>query len=182
MKKQLSIGTLALLLGLGSSGSSALSDKEVEKRLNRLENKVKNVDQRSEKRFSKTNDQVNKYLERMKINGFLSAGVSTSDEDNPLTSAGSLRDTENHSNNAIVGLQFDFTINDKTNAVLQLTANGIGHKGDNDRPGNVSAEWAYLGYNLSDSVTVRAGRLRLPFYMTSEYLEVGYAYPWASPP
>ena len=182
MKKQLSISTFALLLGLGSSGASALSDAEVEKRLNRLENKVKNVDQRSEKRFSETNSQIAKYIERIKINGFLSAAVSTSDEDNLYTPQRDLTNSENHTANAIAGLQFDFAINDKTNAVLQLTATGTGHKSAGDSSANVLAEWAYIGYELTDNLTVRAGRLRLPFYLSSEYVEVGYAYPWVSPP
>ncbi len=182
MQKQLSIGTLALLLGLGSGAASALTDKEVESRLERLEKKVNNVDSRASKELNRTNEQINKYLARLKINGFLSAGVSTSDEDNALTSAGGLRDSENHTSNAIAGLQFDFTINDKTNAVVQLTASGIGHKGAQDPAGTVAAEWAYLSYKLTDDLTLRAGRLRMPFYMASEYLEVGYAYPWVSPP
>ncbi|HEY9135721.1 MAG TPA: hypothetical protein VIM85_07995 [Pseudomonadales bacterium] len=182
MKKQLSIATLVSLLGLGSSGASALSDKEVESRLDRLENKVSNIDRRASQDLSKTNEQINKYLARLKINGFLSAAVSTLDEDNVLTSAGGLSNSENHASNAIAGLQFDFTINDKTNAVLQLTANGLGHRDSQDSPGTVAAEWAYLAYHLTDNLTFRAGRLRLPFYMASEYLEVGYAYPWVSPP
>lgn len=182
MKKQLSIGTLALAMGLSSAGAWGLSDKEVEKRLDRLEKKVKNVNRRSEKRFHQTNSQISKFIERVKINGFFSAGISTADEDNVYTAAGNLTDSENHTSNAIAGLQFDFTINDKTNAVLQLTASGLGHKDALDAPGNVLAEWAYINYNFSENLNVRAGRLRLPFYLSSEYVEVGYAYPWVSPP
>ena len=43
-------------------------------------------------------------------------------------------------------------------------------------------EWAYLSYELNDSNTLRAGKLRLPFYNYSDYLDVGYAFPWLRPP
>ncbi|WP_088329546.1 porin [Lacimicrobium sp. SS2-24] len=43
-------------------------------------------------------------------------------------------------------------------------------------------EWAYLSYDISDSTTLRAGRLRIPFYRYSDYLDVGFAYPFISPP
>jgi len=187
MKKQLSIGTLALLLGLGSGSASALSDAEVEKRLDRLENKVKNVDQRSENRFAKTSSQMNKYLEKMKVNGFLSAGVTTSDSYANLKWL-DITDAENYTSLFTAGLQFQFEANDKTNIVLQLRAE------EENGSTVVEANWAYvshefmndsmdlMGLGSLDGLSVRAGRLRLPWYQASEYLEVGYAYPWVTPP
>ncbi|MFL0798100.1 MAG: porin [Cellvibrionaceae bacterium] len=43
-------------------------------------------------------------------------------------------------------------------------------------------EWAYLKYEFSEHHSLRAGRLRLPFYKYSDYLDVGYAYPWLRTP
>ena len=43
-------------------------------------------------------------------------------------------------------------------------------------------EWAYLSYEINDIHTIRVGKLRLPFYKYSDYLDVGYAYPWITPP
>ncbi len=43
-------------------------------------------------------------------------------------------------------------------------------------------EWLYGAIELYDGLTVRGGRLRLPVYMLSESLEVGYAYNWVRPP
>ena len=42
--------------------------------------------------------------------------------------------------------------------------------------------WAYLAYAVNDNITVRLGRFRTPFYLYSDYLEVGYAYHWIAPP
>lgn len=43
-------------------------------------------------------------------------------------------------------------------------------------------EWLYGAVELFDGLTVRGGRLRLPVYMLSESLEVGYSYNWIRPP
>ncbi|MEM7294150.1 MAG: hypothetical protein AAF420_12255, partial [Pseudomonadota bacterium] len=47
---------------------------------------------------------------------------------------------------------------------------------------DVEVEWAYLSYHVNDSLTWRAGRMRRPLYAFSDYLYVGYAYPWIRPP
>ncbi len=43
-------------------------------------------------------------------------------------------------------------------------------------------EWAYVSYDVNDSLRVLAGRQRAPFYMYSDFLDVSYAYPWITPP
>src|SRR5690554_3549661 len=42
--------------------------------------------------------------------------------------------------------------------------------------------WAYVTYDLSDNTAIRFGRLRTPFFHYSDFLEVGYAYNWVTPP
>lgn len=46
----------------------------------------------------------------------------------------------------------------------------------------MSFEWAFLSYDLTDSLRVNAGRLRTPFYKYSEFRDVGYAYDWSRVP
>ena len=43
-------------------------------------------------------------------------------------------------------------------------------------------DWAYFDFNVGDSGKFKAGRLRIPFYKYSDYLDVGYAYHWITPP
>ena len=74
-----------------------------------------------------------------------------------------------------LGLQFSSVVNDKMTATGQLLA-----KGRNDY--NIEAAWAYLSYAVNDDLDVRAGRLRAPFFPYSDFLDVGYAYPWITPP
>lgn len=52
-------------------------------------------------------------------------------------------------------------------------------QGENDF--NAEFEWAFVSYEMTDKTTVRAGRLRLPVYLYSDYIDVGYAYPWVRP-
>lgn len=43
-------------------------------------------------------------------------------------------------------------------------------------------EWAYLRYQLTDSLTLRAGRLRRHSYLQSDNYDVAYSYQWVRPP
>ena len=47
-----------------------------------------------------------------------------------------------------------------------------------------SVDWLYASWGLAaDSpVTIQAGRLRIPLYYYSDYLYIGYSYPWVRPP
>lgn len=42
--------------------------------------------------------------------------------------------------------------------------------------------WAYFSYNITPALEVQVGRKRIPLYYYSDFQDVGYAYPWASPP
>jgi len=74
-----------------------------------------------------------------------------------------------------IGLQVDLELTEKFSATVQ----GVVRGSEGWEP---EVAWAYLSYELTKNWKVRAGRLRGPFYMISDYLEVGYAYPWVRPP
>lgn len=83
----------------------------------------------------------------------------------------------------------DLSFKPETNLALQLTSNlGDGlsvvaqltGQGANDF--DVEFEWLYISYELSDNLNAKAGRLRVPLYTYSDYLDVGYAYHWIRPP
>lgn len=110
--------------------------------------------------------------DRIRINGFMSAGFGRADIDD--MSYDGLGERMSHRMDSVLGLQVDARVGSDTHAVTQLVARG----GDRF---NVNAEWAYIGYRPADNDEVRIGRQRYPFFVMSEYLEVGYAYPWAKP-
>ncbi|MCG8534568.1 MAG: porin [Pseudomonadales bacterium] len=76
---------------------------------------------------------------------------------------------------SLVGLQATTQINDKASASIQLLARGA-------LDWDAEIDWAYLSYQVTDSFTWRAGRIRAPFFLYSDYISVGYAYPWITPP
>jgi len=62
---------------------------------------------------------------------------------------------------------------------LTITGQLVAKGADNFRP---ELDWLYLTYNFSDDAYLMAGRRNLPMYYFSEYMEIGYAYPWIRPP
>ena len=78
-------------------------------------------------------------------------------------------------NNSLFALQMRADLQDKLSATAQIIA-----KGENDY--DAKFNWAYLAYELTNELTVKAGRFRTPLFMYSDFLDVGYAYHWISPP
>lgn len=47
---------------------------------------------------------------------------------------------------------------------------------------NFEMEWAFVTYDFGDASRVNVGKIRLPLFHYSDYLEVGHAYHWIRPP
>jgi len=77
--------------------------------------------------------------------------------------------------NSVYGLQAVSNLGDGLTATGQIIARGS----ENYKP---EFEWMYLSYNITPTLSAKFGRIRTPFYMQSEYLEVGYTYHWIRPP
>lgn len=75
------------------------------------------------------------------------------------------------------GLQLDTTVNDK----LSITLQGLVRQLD-DTGVDVSLEWANVKYLFDDTLSMRLGRMRSPFFMYSDIMNVSYAYPWVKLP
>lgn len=78
-------------------------------------------------------------------------------------------------NDSLYALQATSDLGDGLSVTGQLIARGA----ENYKP---EFEWMYLSYNLTPTLNAKMGRIRTPFYMFSEYLEVGYTYHWIRPP
>jgi hypothetical protein len=117
----------------------------------------------------------------LKFNGFASAVVSVSDDDQggdyiaDLYGYPGISETANAGLESLIGVQFDYQINDKTNVVTQIVAQGRNNY-------DANAEWAYISYKFSDQLRLRAGRFALPLFMLSDTINVGQSYPWARLP
>lgn len=78
------------------------------------------------------------------------------------------------------GIQFDAQFNDKFSGTLQAVNRENAWNKTTGR--ETTIEYGFLAYKASDNLTVRAGKLRLPFFMLSEYVEVGSVVPWNHAP
>ena len=107
------------------------------------------------------------------INGFANIVVGTTfNDDDALYGFDGDLDFKNES---LFALQISSDIGDSLKATAQVVARGAD---------DFDAEfaWAYLTYEIDDHSNLKFGRLRIPFYKYSEFLEVGYAYHHLRPP
>ena len=107
------------------------------------------------------------------IKGFASviAGFTT-DEDVSLFG---YNDKISFKPESLFALQVTSDLGDGLSATAQIMS-----RGEDDYA--AVFEWAYLSYEISDSSQLNVGRLRIPFYRYSDFLDVGYAYNWNRPP
>lgn len=75
------------------------------------------------------------------------------------------------------GVQLDASFTEQFTGTLQLVS-----KQNADNSFRPKVEWANLKYMLTPDLSVRVGRIALPFYLHSETRQVGYAQPWVRPP
>ncbi len=113
----------------------------------------------------------------------LKGGIKTSYLADPLnaTSNGFLNEQARYGD--------DLTFRPDTSYSLQFNANlGTGLKavaqvmGQGSNDFETEIEWAYLTYELTDNLTIQAGRQRTPLFFYSDFVDVGYAYHWIRPP
>lgn len=111
----------------------------------------------------------------VEFDGFLSAGLAVSDDDN-LTYLNGITNDVSFDNDSKFGLQITADVSENMQGVAQILASG------NDQNYNLDAQWAYLDYKMSDNFSLRMGKVKEPVFLISDYFEVGYAYPWIRPP
>src|SRR5690554_3590944 len=105
-------------------------------------------------------------------NGFLSVGAGmTFDDDEKL--AGYDNDLS-FAPDSILGLQASSDLGENLSVTGQLVARGS--------TSDVKAEWLYLSYQFNPNLRVNVGRQRMPLFLYSDYVDVGYAYHFQRPP
>jgi len=150
------------LAALCAFSTQAQTEQSAELRIEQLESQVALL---SEQQASSLSD-------RFTFNGFGSVAMQVSDNDAGFAGATNQAEFDNGS---LVALQGSFSVAEGTDVTVQLVA-----RGEDDWDPEV--EWAFISHRFDNGLTARAGKLRLPLFMLSDYLEVGYATPWARVP
>lgn len=122
------------------------------------------------------------------FSGFGTFGLSYADTriipgdlNRAVTQDGRIESRVTFDNDTRFGLQVTGVISPRVSTSAQFLARGRG-RGDVSENFDIIANWAYLNYKFADALNLRVGRLKFPNYLTSDYVEVGYAYPWVRPP
>lgn len=74
-----------------------------------------------------------------------------------------------------LGLQVESELSEKLKGTAQLVVRG-------SMDFNVAVDWAYLTYDITNDISVSVGRKRIPAFLYSESLDIGYTYHWIRPP
>ena len=111
----------------------------------------------------------------VKINGFASVVMGIDLDDDDQSNYGNR--TVDNLQDSKVALQWTADLEKGMRFVGQTMARGTAADGF-----LMTYDWAYFDFNVGDSGKVKFGRLRIPFYKYSDYLDVGYAYHWITPP
>ena len=110
--------------------------------------------------------------------GFFTAGGALSDSSTPYQ--------ESIDNKGTFGLtRFGLTASKELEHNWTVAGQVIAHVGETvgfEGEEVVSLDWAYATYRPHDSFNLLVGKIKYPNNLASEYLEVGYAYPWIRPP
>ncbi|QLE85848.1 MULTISPECIES: outer membrane protein [Shewanella] len=153
---------MAVSVALVPAQAFAADEQNTDEKIAKLEQQVKDLQQQ----------QTASLADRFKFNGFMSGAYVSADNNSGYLGSSTSADFSEESK---MGFQATFAITPQTQAVMQLMM-----KGENDW--DVEAEWAYVSHRFDGGVQVRGGKLRVPLFMYSDYLDVGYAQPFARPP
>lgn len=120
-------------------------------------------------------------LEGVSVSGFLTVGTTYGDKQlangtEAVSQDGTIENTPGFTADSRLGLQISAKVNEDISITGQLLAKA---RSENS---NVEADWAFINYRLSEQFSVRAGKIKFPTFLISDYYEVGYAYPWIRPP
>lgn len=77
----------------------------------------------------------------------------------------------------LLGVQASLSLRSDTEATVQVI---VEENYQNDVKPRLA--WAFVRHDINPNLTLRAGRLRAPFFMYSDSLHINFSHPWVRPP
>lgn len=111
----------------------------------------------------------------VRISGFGQAIGGTTSSDTDTYPGNNYGDDIDFKEESLFAVQISADLNDKVDAVAQVMARGY-----NDFDAELA--WAYANIKMDNGFNLKVGRQRTSFYRYSDFLDVGYAYPWIRTP
>lgn len=115
-------------------------------------------------------------IENIDFNGFMTVGATRSDSSTDSEN-GNITDDVGFDQDTRIGIQVSADINSRMSVTAQLL--GTNREEDNF---DTFFDWGYVNYGLTENINIRGGKIKFPTFLISDYIEVGYAYPWIRPP
>ncbi len=117
------------------------------------------------------------WADRIGLSGFATAKYQQIDQDNYFNGENGTGVGEDGSwQGTKVGINITAPVDEKISVATQFFAS---QEGENY---TLSLDWGFISYSLSDQATLRAGKIKFPVGLVNEYVDVGNAYPWITPP
>ncbi len=118
------------------------------------------------------------WTNRVTINGFASAIYQQTDETAAINGSSNKGGIDNRGSfhGSKLGINMKASVNDKTTLYTQL----LGAQGANNF--NMDVSWAFINFELSDTLSLRTGKIKFPVGIVNEYVDVGFTYPWLTAP
>ncbi len=111
----------------------------------------------------------------IEVNGFMSTGTSWTDDSKVIYNSG-ITNIPSSDKLTVFGLNFSGNMADR------LTFNAITVIRGREANPTMRLDTGNISYQISDTWTLRAGKLRAPIWLISDYLDVKAVQPWARPP
>lgn len=119
--------------------------------------------------------------DRLHLSGFGTAGLLWLDTDdfffNHPAKTRERADRPDFDSDTRLGVQALLSLDDRTGVTVQMLSSGT-----HLRPFLPRTSWAFVHHRPTPGLMIRAGRLRTPFFMNSDSMDVGFAHPWVRPP
>lgn len=117
------------------------------------------------------------WTDGVRLNGFSNAIYQATNETVPIHGTAGKGGIDNRGN--FTGTEFGINITAKVNDRVTLYSQIQGKNSENYK---MYVDWAFIGIELSDTLTLRAGNIKFPVGLVNEYIDVGYLYPWLQAP
>jgi len=117
------------------------------------------------------------WADRINLTGFTSAKFQLIDEGSYFNGDKNTGIGEDGSwRGTMLGLNLTIPVSDRITIASQF----LSTQEDNNYA--LHLDWGFVAVGLTDEVKFRAGKLKFPTGMVNEYVSVGNAYPWITPP
>ncbi|ATE61067.1 hypothetical protein [Thauera sinica] len=117
----------------------------------------------------------------LSLSGFATLGfVATDEADMRFTRVGVDRPGSERPDtgpDSVIGVQGNLRLGESSAAVLQFVSRENTDGSYQPRP-----TLAFLSHQFTPALAARVGRLRIPFFMQSDSININYAHPWVRPP